>query len=120
MVQVIKTTLSMSAPKINDVYRNYSTGMRLRLGFSVAASGNPSLLLLDEWVGSRDIEFRNVISRRMHELIELSSGLVIYSHNTDLIKSLCKRVLVLENGECVFSGDVNKGIEFYERNKFPR
>ena len=108
-------SLSGLEKKIHDVYRNYSTGMKLRLGFSVAASGNPSLLLLDEWIGSGDIDFRKVVSRRMHELVGLSSGLVICSHNTNLIKSLCTRVLVLDKGECVFIGDVNNGIEFYEK-----
>lgn len=108
-------SLSGLEEKIHYPYRNYSTGMRLRLGFSVAASGKPSLLLLDEWIGSGDIDFRNVVSRRMRELIELSSGLVICSHNTNLIKSLCSKVLVLEKGQCVFFGDVDKGIEYYER-----
>ena len=101
--------------KINETYGNYSTGMRLRLGFSVTACRTPSLLLMDEWIGSGDLDFRKVISTKMHDLIDASSGLVITSHNIDLIRSLCSRVLVIEEGGCVFLGDVHKGIKIYER-----
>lgn len=107
--------LSGLGKKINDFYRNYSTGMRLRLGFCCAASRRPSILLMDEWIGSGDLNFRKVILKKMNELINLSSALVITSHNKNLIKSLCNRVLVLKNGSCIFDGNVDKGIKFYER-----
>lgn len=108
--------LSGLGKKINDLYRNYSTGMRLRLGFCCATCRRPSILLMDEWIGSGDLNFRNVILKKMNELIDSSSGLIITSHNKNLIKSLCSRVLVLKNGSCIFDGDVDKGILLYEQH----
>ena len=107
--------LSGLGEKVNEKYGNYSTGMRLRLGFSVATCRTPSLLLMDEWIGSGDLDFKKVVSEKMRELIDTSSGLVITSHNIDLIRSLCSKVLVLKEGVCIFLGDVHKGIEIYEQ-----
>ena len=99
---------------IDKPINTYSTGMKLRLAFSISTMIEPDILLLDEWIGAGDANFREKVKERMEGLVEQSRGLVLATHNTGLMKRLCTHGLVLDKGSVVFSGDVEDALNFYE------
>lgn len=99
---------------IENPLNTYSTGMRIRLAFSVSTMVEPDILLLDEWIGAGDARFRDKVKARMNKLVEHSRGLVLATHNTTLMKSLCTHGLVLSKGRMVFCGDLAEALERYK------
>jgi len=99
---------------INNPLGTYSTGMRLRLAFSVSTMVEPDILLLDEWIGAGDAGFRDKVKARMDGLVSKSRGMVLASHNTVLMKSLCTHGLVLSKGKTVFIGELEEALDVYE------
>jgi lipopolysaccharide transport system ATP-binding protein len=85
--------------------RTYSTGMHLRLAFSVSTILRPEILLMDEWLSVGDENFRHKAEARMSEIVQSTHILVIASHSRDLIKNSCNRVLWLEHGQIRMDGD---------------
>jgi ABC-type polysaccharide/polyol phosphate transport system ATPase subunit len=81
--------------------RVYSSGMVLRLMFSVATEFKPEILLIDEMFGVGDADFQAKAQERMEKLIEDSSLVFFASHSDALIKQICNRVFELENGRLV-------------------
>jgi homopolymeric O-antigen transport system ATP-binding protein len=78
--------------------RTYSSGMRLRLAFSVSTCVAPDVLLLDEVIGVGDAQFAKRASERMRQLIQRTQILVVASHNTQLLAELCNKAIWLEGG----------------------
>ncbi len=95
--------------------RTYSSGMVLRLLFSIATSIEADILLMDEWLGSGDRDFLAKADHRLHELIDRSHILIFASHNLELLESLCNRGLVLEGGRIVFDGAVKEAVAVYSK-----
>jgi lipopolysaccharide transport system ATP-binding protein len=87
--------------------RQYSSGMKLRLGFSVLAVIEPEILLLDEVLSVGDAEFRERSSKRMEELIGSGRTVVLVTHSRREVERLCKRVVRLEHGRVADIGDVS-------------
>jgi homopolymeric O-antigen transport system ATP-binding protein len=81
--------------------RTYSSGMLLRLAFSVATSVAPEILLLDEWLSVGDATFREKAERRLLDMIESSAIMVLASHDENLIRRFCSKMLRLEHGRAV-------------------
>ncbi|MGP1397573.1 MAG: ABC transporter ATP-binding protein [Inquilinaceae bacterium] len=79
--------------------RTYSSGMRLRLSFSIATSQLPEILLLDEWIGAGDAEFAKQAEARMNRIVEGANVVVLASHNFQLIKSFCTCWVRVAGGE---------------------
>jgi lipopolysaccharide transport system ATP-binding protein len=93
----------------------YSSGMRARLGYSIAVATNPDLLIVDEGLAVGDAAFRN---KCFHHLREISAncGIIFISHNINQINKVANRVIVLERGVVVHRDpDVASGIDFYMR-----
>ena len=84
--------------------RTYSSGMKSRLGISVATAFKPDLLLIDEVLGVGDVSFRKKSENRVKDLIAESGSVVIVSHSMGLLKSICNRMLLIENGRVVDIG----------------
>lgn len=84
---------------LNLPVRTYSSGMLLRLGFSVTASLQADVLLMDEWLSVGDTTFNEKVQKKIREMVQQSSVLVIATHAKATIKSLCNRVFVLEKGK---------------------
>jgi ABC-type polysaccharide/polyol phosphate transport system ATPase subunit len=84
--------------------RTYSSGMKSRLGISVATAFKPDLLLIDEVLGVGDVSFRKKSENRVKDLIAESGSVVIVSHSMGLLKSICTRMLLIENGRVVDIG----------------
>jgi lipopolysaccharide transport system ATP-binding protein len=84
--------------------RTYSSGMHLRLAFSVSTMVRPEILLMDEWLSVGDQGFTHKAEERLTELVQSTNILVIASHSRDLIMKTCNRVLWLEHGKIRMDG----------------
>jgi ABC-type polysaccharide/polyol phosphate transport system ATPase subunit len=93
--------------------RTYSSGMKSRLGISVATAFEPDLLLIDEVLGVGDASFREKSKRRVRTLIENSGAVVLVSHSMALLRDICDRILLIEKGEVVYLGDPKEAIKRY-------
>ena len=93
--------------------RTYSSGMGLRLLFSLATSVNADILLMDEWIATGDQEFVAKANRRLRGLVDRSHILVLASHDLGLLESVCTRAVLLESGRIAFEGPVKEAIERY-------
>lgn len=83
---------------IDQPLHTYSSGMRARLGFSVAIQVDPEVMLIDEVLGVGDEEFRIKSTAEMKRLIKSDKTVVLVSHNMNTIRELCDRVVWIENG----------------------
>jgi ABC-2 type transport system ATP-binding protein/lipopolysaccharide transport system ATP-binding protein len=86
--------------------RIYSAGMLMRLGFAIATSLEPDILLIDEGLGTGDAGFTAKAEARMRELAERASILVVASHSMALLNTLCTTGIVLEHGKVVAMGPI--------------
>ena len=84
--------------------RTYSSGMHLRLAFSVATIIRPEILLMDEWLSVGDAAFNAKAESRLQALVQSSRILVIASHSRELIERTCNRVLWFEHGQIRMDG----------------
>ena len=91
----------------------YSTGMRARLGFSVAFQLDPDVILLDEVLGVGDLSFRKKSTTAMKARIKSDKTVVLVSHSVPLIKELCDRIVWIEDGETQAQGMVEDVLEAY-------
>lgn len=90
-----------------------SSGMKSRLGFSIASFLNPEILLLDEVFATGDISFVEKARAKMEGMIDQSHIVVVVSHQEDVIRSTCNRVVVLHHGQVQFDGDPVDALSFY-------
>lgn len=92
----------------------YSSGMSVRLGFSIAIHCDPDILLIDEILSVGDLSFRNKSLRRMSEFREKANGVVFISHNLEQVRMLCDRVIILNKGVIAYEGPTHEGCVKYE------
>jgi lipopolysaccharide transport system ATP-binding protein len=96
--------------------RTYSTGMYLRLGFSVAIHTNPKLLLIDEILSVGDEAFQKKSKGALLELIKEGVTTIFVSHNLTAVKEICHRAICLGGGEIKAEGEPEKVVEEYLRH----
>ena len=89
---------------IDAPIRTYSSGMRARLGFSIATAVDPDVLLLDEVLGTGDEVFRAKSQARVQELMKAARGIVLVTHDMHWVTELCYRAMLLEKGRVVALG----------------
>ncbi len=100
---------------IDTPVKRYSSGMKVRLAFAVAAFLEPDILVVDEVLAVGDAEFQEKAIGKMQDISTGDGRTVLFvSHNMAAVKSLCTKTLVIENGEIIFEGDTDKGIKFYK------
>lgn len=102
---------------IDTPVKFYSSGMRVRLAFSVAAHLEPEILLIDEVLSVGDAAFQKKSLGKMEEVSKEGRTVLFVSHNMGAVRSLCSRGLLLENGTLVKDGDVDQVINYYLSNK---
>lgn len=100
---------------IDTPVKRYSSGMYVRLGFSVAAHVEPEVLLVDEVLSVGDAEFRERCAERIKRLRLSGTTIVFISHNLPLVQSVCDRAIYLEAGRIRAAGDVIEAIRAYEQ-----
>ncbi len=93
--------------------RTYSSGMYLRLGFAVATAVDPDVFLVDEALAVGDEYFRGKCNQRMREFRGSEKTIVIVSHDLTMIRSLCDRAILLDEGRLVREGKPSEVIEAY-------
>ncbi|MBX9400135.1 ABC transporter ATP-binding protein [Lysobacter sp. BMK333-48F3] len=81
--------------------RVYSSGMQMRLAFSIVTAVSADIILMDEWLSVGDAEFSAKAEGRLRNLIDNAKIIVLASHNLDLIRSVCNRVITLEHGKII-------------------
>lgn len=91
----------------------YSSGMRVRLGFSIATAIKPDILLIDEVLAVGDITFRNKCLRKISEIKEKAKAVIFISHDMDQIKAICDRVILLHYGEIIHIGEKDNVLNKY-------
>ena len=91
--------------------RMYSRGMAMRLKFACATAFQPEIVLLDEWIGAGDNEFRQKAEDRLDLLLQNSGIIVLATHNLKLMQSLATEVLWLEKGQVIDYGPTDEILE---------
>lgn len=99
---------------IDTPVKRYSSGMYVKLAFSVAAHLDSEIMIMDEVLAVGDVAFQDKCLEKMCNASITEGKTILYvSHNMNTIRKLCKRCVVLNHGEVIFDGDVEKAIEHY-------
>ena len=98
---------------IDNPVRTYSSGMYMRLAFSVAINVNAEILLIDEILAVGDQHFQDKCFEKLKELKESDKTIVIVSHSLDSIRKLCTRAIWIKDGHVEMDGETNKVIDKY-------
>ena len=99
---------------IDTPVKNYSSGMRARLGFSIATVQTPKILIVDEVLSVGDGRFKKKSEERMVELIKSDATVLFVSHSLPQIRRLCTKVVWLEKGRVKMIGDTKEVCDAYE------
>jgi homopolymeric O-antigen transport system ATP-binding protein len=99
---------------IDTPVKRYSSGMYVRLGFSIAAHLDPDILLLDEVLAVGDAAFQQKCIQRITELKKSGTTIVFISHDLRAVQKLCDRVILLKNGQIEADGEPQQTIALYE------
>jgi lipopolysaccharide transport system ATP-binding protein len=93
--------------------KRYSSGMQVRLAFSVAAYLEPEILLLDEVLAVGDAAFQKKSLEKMESVVKDGRTVVLVSHNTESVKALCDSAVLLSRGEMICAGSTDQTVESY-------
>lgn len=94
--------------------KNYSSGMKARLGFSIATIVEPEILILDEVLSVGDAKFRKKCEKKMKAMFDHGVTVLFVSHNINQVKRLCNKAILLEHGTLIASGDIEDVAKIYE------
>ena len=94
--------------------KNYSSGMRARLGFSIATAVDPDVLILDEVLSVGDAKFRKKSLAKVQSMFDNGVTVLFVSHNIEQVKAICNKAILLEKGTIIAQGDVDEVAEIYE------
>ena len=98
---------------IDTPVKRYSSGMLVRLAFSVASTLDPDILIIDEVLSVGDMKFREKCLQRMNEIASSGKTILCVSHVMNIIRGLCNRAIVLEHGKMIYNGEVEPAIKLY-------
>jgi lipopolysaccharide transport system ATP-binding protein len=94
--------------------KNYSSGMQARMGFAVATVVDPEILIVDEVLAVGDLAFQAKCEKRIHEMLDHATTLLLVSHDNGLVRRLCGKVIWMRDGEVVMSGNAGEVCKAYE------
>lgn len=100
---------------IHEPVRTYSSGMVMRLAFSIAIHASPACFVVDEALSVGDGHFQQKCMRRIRQFRDSGGGIIFVSHDLNAVKMLCDRALVLDRGDIVFEGDAEDAVNHYNR-----
>jgi len=98
---------------IDDPVKHYSSGMMMRLAFSIATTLVPEIVFLDEVWAVGDAEFQDKSAKRVKEIISDGRTVIIVSHSAETVKNICTHCLLLKKGEALMFGDPAAVIDLY-------
>lgn len=99
---------------IDAPFYTYSSGMALRLGFSVAVHADPDILVLDENLAVGDENFRNKSQKKIAQFFQQNKTIILVSHWLDFIKKNCLKAILMKRGRIVKRGNASEVIKFYQ------
>jgi ABC-type polysaccharide/polyol phosphate transport system ATPase subunit len=105
---------------IDAPLKTYSSGMRARLGFSIATAIDPDILLLDEVLGTGDQAFREKSRTRVLELVKAAKAIVLVTHDMTWVTEFCNRAILLERGRIVAEGDPEEVVTIHREHSLER
>lgn len=85
-------------------FRTYSSGMQLRLAFSISTAISPEILIMDEWLSTGDETFQAKANARLHDVLSATKILILASHSKELLLNNCDRIIWLEHGRIKMDG----------------
>lgn len=94
--------------------KNYSSGMKSRLGFSIATVVDPEILILDEVLSVGDVKFRKKSEKKIMSMFDDGVTVLFVSHSLAQVKRLCNKAILLEKGRIIASGDIEEVSKIYE------
>lgn len=94
--------------------KNYSSGMRARLGFSIATAVDPDVLILDEVLSVGDAKFRTKSLKKVQSMFEKGVTVLFVSHSIQQVKAICDKAILLDKGKIIAEGDVEEVSAIYE------
>ena len=103
----------LTREQLSRPVRTFSSGMSLRLGFSVSTCLRPDILLMDEWLWVSDATFAQRAQQRLTEMVQQTRILVIATHADNLIREMCNKAVYLRQGEVAFFGPVDEALAHY-------
>ena len=95
--------------------KNYSSGMKSRLGFSIATVVSPKILILDEVLSVGDAKFRKKSEKKVLSMFDSGVTVLFVSHSLAQVKRICNKAMILEKGKLIAYGDIDEISEQYER-----
>jgi ABC-type polysaccharide/polyol phosphate transport system ATPase subunit len=101
---------------IDTPIKHYSSGMYMRLGFSVAVNVEPEILLVDEILAVGDFAFQQKCIRRMAEFKKNKVTIILVSHSMVLVRDFCQRVIWLENGRIKKDGPAKQTVDLFKQS----
>ncbi|BDC94916.1 ABC transporter ATP-binding protein [Treponema saccharophilum] len=96
--------------------KNFSSGMAARLGFSIATTVKPDILICDEVLAVGDFKFQEKCEKRMNELLSGGTTLLFVSHSAEQVKRMCKKAIWIDHGEMRMIGDASEVCEAYKNS----
>lgn len=94
--------------------KNYSSGMKARLGFSIATIADPDILILDEVLSVGDAKFRKKSEKKIMDMFERGVTVIFVSHSLEQVQRLCDKAIILQNGTLIEEGDIKTVTETYK------
>ncbi|HDP99123.1 MAG TPA: ABC transporter ATP-binding protein [bacterium] len=104
---------------IDTPVKRYSSGMQVRLAFSVAAHLEPEILMIDEVLAVGDIEFQKKCLGKMEDVAKEGRTVLFVSHNMSAVETLCNRCCIIQQGRLNYDGKVSEAINVYSKNAKP-
>lgn len=101
---------------IDKPVKEYSSGMKSRLGFSIAATLQPDVFIIDEALSTGDLSFQEKASARIQEMIHGAKAVIIVSHNMSFVEKVCTRAIWMENGQIKFNGSAEETVAKYRES----
>ena len=94
--------------------KNFSSGMRARLGFAIATAVEPQILILDEVLSVGDAKFRIKSEAKITSMFERGITVIFVSHNTDQVRRICNKAILLEKGRIIAQGTADEVCDIYD------
>lgn len=94
--------------------KNYSSGMKSRLGFSIATIVSPKILILDEVLSVGDAKFRKKVKKVM-SMFDSGVTVLFVSHSLDQVKRICNKAMILDHGKLIAFGEIDDIASVYEK-----
>lgn len=94
--------------------KNYSSGMRARLGFAIATAVDPQVLILDEVLSVGDAKFKKKSEAKIMSMFDKGVTVLFVSHNTAQVRRLCTKAVLLEKGKVIASGTADEVCDIYD------